>query len=134
MELELRISGDVDEIEQVIQLIKGLGQNSVKITSGALGQQASVFAQGLGSEAREVFQTIVEHSLNGAGVEEAVLQRILGREPYGVMGGLGRRWSSIAGDTYGTPFRKVGQGTSGTYLLPDHLVTAFADALGVSND
>jgi hypothetical protein len=134
MELELRIRGDVDEIEKVIQLLKGVGQETLKVTSGATSQLAAEFVQGLGSEAKEIFQTIVEYSLNGTGVEEAELQGILGREPHGIMGGLGRRWSSIAGDTYGTPFRKLGQGTTGIYLLHDDLLTAFTDVLGVSHD
>jgi len=139
MELELRIHGDASEIEQVIQLIKGLsGPSSLTVKTGTLDEQAKEFVKGLGAEARKVFELITTSSLKGKGVEDAELKIILKREPHGVMGGLGRRWSSIAREDHGSPFRKsragIGSDEPGYYLLTDRHLAAFAEALELSHD
>ena len=135
MELELRIRGDSAEIEQAIGLLRGIRQSSFSSRHESLDDLARVFARDdLSEEGKTVLKLIIEKSLNGSGATESELKEVLGGSSidnsfvYGVMGGLGRRWSSIAGPEHDTPFRK--NRSLGTYLLPVDLATSLAKAFG----
>ena len=130
MEFELTIRGDSTELERVIRFINQ-SETSVKLESEIdLDAAAFDFVQGLKDDAPSVLRKIVNSSLDGKGLPEQELERLLGRSPYGVVGGLARRWSSIAGAEFGTPFRKQGSGDVGVYLLSRPLANSLSTALG----
>ena len=138
MELELRVKGDSEELERVIRLIRNTEGQIAIVSHDVLDVQAKEFVAGLGNTPRKILEVLVTSSIDGKGVDENDLISMLGgksHDAYGAMGGLGRRWSSIAGENHGSPFRKTRTGPeTGHYLLPDILANAFADALGVSRD
>ena len=135
MELELRIRGDATEIEQVVKLLKGIGQPGVVTRNESLDDFAREFVGGdLSEEGRGALKKIIEKSIDGPGATESELKDVLGGTSiditfvYGVMGGLGRRWSAIVGPEHGTPFRK--NKSLGTYQLPHELAIVLQGALG----
>lgn len=130
MEFELKIKGSAGEMEQIFRLIKQL-DSPVSVESEAnLDVVALDFVQDLSPEATQVLRLLVDASIGGNGLPEHDIAEMLGKPPYGVMGGLGRRWSSITGLEFGTPFRKQGSGDKGVYLLSRPLANSLSTALG----
>ena len=130
MELELKIRGDSAELERVIRFINQT-ETSVKRESGIdLDTAVFDFVQGLREDAPAVIRLFVDASTDGSGLPEYEIEKLLGRKPYGVVGGLARRWSSIAGSEFGTPFRKQGSGSDGVYRLSQELAASLSKALG----
>lgn len=125
MEFQLTVSGTADEIRQVLDALS-VGTDRVGMTTPALGETVQRFIQGLSDDGTAALLVMVRGALGDLelpdGATEEKIEEILGKNPYGVIGGLARRWAAMQGPTFDSPpFRKRGGGKSGCYVLPEDL-------------
>ena len=130
MEYELTIKGTAAEMERIFRLLKQPDTPSSVESEVNLDVVALDFVKNLSPEATQVLRLLVDATISGTGLPERDIAAMRDKPPYGVMGGLGRRWSSIAGLEFGTPFRKQGSGGRGIYQLDQPLAASLSIALG----
>ncbi len=118
MELELTVRGTADEIRQVLDSLSAITDHTRTATPN-LGETVEHFVSELSPEGALVLRAMVRGALGpDGGATEQEIEHKLRKNPYGVIGGLARRWSSMQGPTFDSPpFRKK----RGSYRLPREL-------------
>ena len=125
MELELTVRGTADEIRQVLDVMSASAERT-GMAPPVLTETVERFVSELSHEGTTVLRIMVRGALGDPdlpnGATEQKIEQELGKSPYGVIGGLARRWAAMQGPTFDPPpFRKQGEGKSGRYRLPREL-------------
>ena len=143
MDYELTIRGSVEEMSEVLSFLNSrntAGTDRQLVVSDSEIDGLDEYVSRLAEDGRAFLQAIANASVSDSrGVAEAELMTILeglrrgeSTKPsllYGVIGGLGRRWTSVFGDEYGTPFRARKVGGANYYRLDQQLAARVIELL-----
>ena len=145
MEYELTIRGSAEELAEVLSFMNGrntAGTDSHLVVPASESDRLDEYVSRLGEDGRAFLQAIASASVSDSmGVAETELMTILrglrradDKRPrmsllYGVIGGLGRRWTSVFGDEYGTPFRARKVDGANYYRLEQQLAARVIELL-----
>jgi hypothetical protein len=145
MDYELTIRGSAEELSDVLNFLNGrdtAGTDRQLVIPCSEIDRLDEYVSGLGADGHAFLKAIAMASVdNSIGVAESELLSILGDLKqqsgvslsmpllYGVIGGLGRRWTSVFGDEYGTPFRARKVDGANYYRLDQQLATRVIELL-----
>jgi hypothetical protein len=145
MKYELTIRGSAGELAEVLSFMNGrntAGTDRRQVVPDSEFDRLDEYVSRLGGDGRAFLQAIANASVGDTrGVAETELMTILrGRRGadgklvrmsllYGVIGGLGRRWTSVFGDEYGTPFRARKVDGANYYRLEQQLAARVIELL-----
>jgi len=144
MEFELNIKGTPEELQRALGLLGDISEtpqvsSSISDMTYAPESLLNDYLVGLSEEAKIVLFLIVDGTLNPAdwrhpGVTDGELTAELGRPAFGVIGGLGRRWTAVIGGTNRSPFRKDREGEKGRYVINKELALQIQTGLDATRN
>jgi len=150
LEFELTVRGTPEELQRAISLLGDISNTPQvptwdKSVEDVQEPRLNDYLHGLNEEARDVLTLIVDKSLNPEkgsrpGATDAELTAKLheqsgrSRKPFGVIGGLGRRWTSVIGGSSRSPFRKDREGEEGRYVIDKELAEQIRKGLEASRN